>query len=194
MKASAIVTAGLALLLGSASPTSQACGYDGLAMDLSIAHPASLSVALAIHRAYQTKLLAKPIPLQGGFGMRRAQLMLEKLRVALAPNAAGNPFSLLLVEPGLWARFEGTGAQLRVTLHVAAPAAGEPVVIIGEGVLQALLKGKLNARQALDAGLLHLNPTLQQMEHWQAAFSGPASADQDTVAQHGHTAQQDREQ
>lgn len=173
MKASAIVIAGLALLLGSASPTTQACGYDGLAMDLTIAHPASLSVALAIHTAYQAKLLAKPIPLQGGFGMRRAQIMLEKLRVALAPSAVGESFSLLLVEPGLWARFEGTGAALQVTLHAAAPAAGEPVVITGEGVLQALLQGKLNAHQALDAGLLHLAPAPQQLQHWQAAFDRP---------------------
>lgn len=170
MNTSAIVTAGLVLLLGSASPPSQACGYDGMAMDLEVAHPASLSVALAIHTAYQAKLLAKPVPLQGGFGMRRAQIMLEKLRISLAPDEADTGFSLLLVEPGLWARFEGTGAQLRVTLHVAAPAAGENVVITGEGVLQALLKGKLSARQAMDVGLLQLDTTPQQAQRWQAAF------------------------
>lgn len=169
MKASALVTAGLALLLGSASPASQACGYDGLAMDLTSAHPASLSVALAIHTAYQAKLLARPIALQGGFGMRRAQLNLEKLRVALAPHLRGERFSLLLVEPGLWAQFDGTGAELRVTLHVAAPAAGERTVITGEGVLLALIQGQLSARQALDAGVLRLDA--ESAQRWLVAFS-----------------------
>ncbi|MGB4074088.1 hypothetical protein [Pseudomonas sp.] len=164
------MTAGLVLLLGSASPSSQACGYDGMAMDLTTAHPASLSVALAIFDAYQAKLLSKPIALQGGFGMRRAQITLEKLRSALAPIAMGGSFSLLLVEPGLWARFEGTGAQLRVTLHVAAPAAGESVVITGEGVLLAMVRGQLSARQAMDAGLLRLDTEPQQVQRWQTAF------------------------
>lgn len=175
MRASTLVAVGLALLLGSASPLSRGCGYDGMAVDLSIAHPASLPVALAIHNAYQAKLLSKPVPLQGGFGMRRAQIMLEKLRSALAPHLTGESFSLLLVEPGLWARFEGAGAQLRVTLHVAAPAAGESVVITGEGVLLALVRGTLSARQALDAGLLHLDSAPQQAQRWQAAF-GAAGA------------------
>jgi hypothetical protein len=38
-------------------------------------------------------------------------------------------------------------------------------------VLQALLKGKLNARQALDTGLLQLNAAPQQAQRWQTAFS-----------------------
>lgn len=176
MRASAIVAGGLALLLGSTSPDLRACGYDGMAMDLATAHPASLPVALAIFDAYQAKRLARPIPLQGGFAMRRAQLMLEKLRVVLALGATGERFSLLLVEPGLWARFEGTGAQLRVTLHVAAPAAGESQVITGEGVLLALVHGKLSVRQALDAGLLRLDPVPQQARRWQSAFDAVRSS------------------
>jgi hypothetical protein len=171
MRASTRVMAGLALLLSSVSPISQACSYDGMAKDLATAHPASLPVALAIFEAYQAKLIAKPVTLPGGFGMRRAQIMLEKLRIALAPSAIDENFSLLLVEPGLWAHFEGTGAALQVTLHVAAPSPGEAAVITGEGVLQALLKGKLNARQALDTGLLQLNAAPQQAQRWQTAFS-----------------------
>jgi hypothetical protein len=173
MRASSITAVGLALLLGSASPHTRACGYDGMAADLSIAHPASLPVALAIFDAYQTKLLARPIPLQGGFAMRRARIMLEKLRVALAPLARGESFHLLLVEPGLWARFDGTGAQLQVTLHVAAPVAGERVMITGEGVLLALQHGQLSVRQALDKGLLRLDAEPRQTQRWLAAFDAP---------------------
>lgn len=173
MRAPSITAVGLALLLGSASPAGHACGYDGMAMDLALAHPSSLAVSLAISQAYRDKSLARPLPLPGGFGMRRAQIMLEKLRVALAPSIRGESFHLLLVEPGLWTRFDGTGAQLRVTLHVAAPAAGERVMITGEGVLLALQQGQLSARQALDKGLLRLDAEPRQAPRWLAAFDAP---------------------
>lgn len=179
MRASTRVAAGLTLLLGSASPAALACGYDGMAVDLATAHPASLPVALAIFEAYQAKRIARPIPLQGGFGMRRALIMLEKLRIALAPGATGESFSLLLVEPGLWARFDGTGAQLQVTLHVAAPAAGENAIITGEGVLLALEQGRLSAEQALQAGLIQVQAATAQHErltaNWLQAFATTAA-------------------
>ncbi|MDH4612457.1 hypothetical protein [Pseudomonas sp. BN102] len=162
MKTRSFLIGTLALLLCSVSAPSLACGYDGMAVDLATAHPASLPVALAIFDAYEARLLARPIPLQGGFGLRRAQVMLDKLRTALAPITKGDSFSLLLVEPGLWARFDGTGAELRMTLHVPAPAEGETTVITGEGVLQALVQGKLGVDQALQAGLIQvLAPALQ---------------------------------
>ncbi|UUY08294.1 hypothetical protein LRS11_21280 [Pseudomonas sp. J452] len=162
---------GLLLLCGEA----QACSYDGLALDLALAHPASLDVSLALHQAYQSKRLATPLLLPGGFGMRRTLSMLEKLRVALAPVVAGESFSLLLVEPGLWAHFDGSGAQLRVTLHVAAPGADDNAIITGEGVLQALVQGKLSAEQALQAGLLQVQAAPGQRERlsgrWSQAFT-----------------------
>lgn len=52
----------------------------------------------------------------------------------------------------------------------AGPAAGKNVVITVEGLLQALLRGKLSARQAVDAGLLQLDTTPQQAQLWQTAF------------------------
>ena len=162
MRASSIVASTLTLLLAGTGPASHACGYDGMAADLAIAHPASLPVALAIHDAYQAKLLAKPVALPGGFGMRRVLIMLEKLRVALAPIAQGESFSLLLVEPGLWAHFDGTGAQLQVTLHVAAPGADGNAIVTGEGVLLALEQGKLSAEQALQAGLIQVQAAQPQ--------------------------------
>jgi hypothetical protein len=170
MRASALTAGVLALLLGGAGTGSHACGYDGMAMDLGIAHPASLPVALAIHDAYQARLIGKPVAMPGGFGMRRALIMLEKLRLALAPAAKGESFRLLLVEPGLWAQFNGTGAELRVTPHVAAPAADEPAIITGEGVLLALGQGKLSAEQALQAGLIQIQATPPQRQRLTAGL------------------------
>ncbi|MCY1286003.1 hypothetical protein D9M70_349610 [compost metagenome] len=162
------------LLLCSASTSGLGCGYDGMAVDLATAHPASLPVALAIFDAYEARLLARPIPLQGGFGLRRAQVMLDKLRSALAPTASAGAgaggFSLLLVEPGLWTRFDGAGAELRMTLHVPAPPEGESTVITGEGVLRALVQGKLGAEQALQAGLIQVLAPAPQREQLTSAL------------------------
>ncbi len=150
---------GLAALLCSVPPASLACGYDGMAMDLNLAHPASLGVAIAVNQAYQDKLLAKPVPLPGGFGMRRALKALDGVASLLPPS--GEDFSLLLVEPGLWTRFELRDGQWRLTPHTSAPAPGENAVVVGEGVLLALLDGKLVMPQAMERGLVHLEGNLQ---------------------------------
>ncbi|MDG1581779.1 SCP2 sterol-binding domain-containing protein [Pseudomonas sp. GOM6] len=141
----ALVLSGL-LMAG----TANACSYDGLAVDLSLAHPASLGVSLALQQAYLNKHLARPLPLPGGFGMRRTLHQLESLRSH--PALGAEDFSLLLVEPGLWVRFSAQG----VTLHAPPPGPGEAVVVTGEGVLLALRNGKLDVHQALRDGLLHI--------------------------------------
>ncbi|QEY62922.1 hypothetical protein FXN65_12865 [Metapseudomonas lalkuanensis] len=161
-----LATFSLAALLCGAAPASLACGYDGMAMDLALAHPASLEVSLAIHRAYQDKLMAPPLPLPGAFGMRRALKAMDRL-AAMLP-ADGERFSLLLVEPGLWTRFEKRDGHWQPTPHTTGPAEGEDVVIVGEGALLAMLGGKLSTRQALEHGLLHVEGGTQQAGLWQS--------------------------
>ncbi|AYF86719.1 hypothetical protein SA496_11790 [Pseudomonas sp. JS3066] len=164
-----LTTLGLATLLCSVAPASLACGYDGMAMDLSLAHPASLDVALAVNQAYQDKLIAKPLPLPGGFGMRRALKALERVASTLPPR--GEDFSLLLVEPGLWTRFELRDGRWQFTPHTSAPAAGENAVIVGEGALLAIMAGKLAAPQALERGLVHVEGERLKAMDWQSAFA-----------------------
>ena len=145
---------------------SRACSYDGLAVDLSLAHPASLGVALALQQAYQSKRLKRPLPLPGGFGMRRTLQQLEALRTRLPAMQSG--FSLLLVEPGLWVRFGSQGVQL----HAAPPGPDEALVVAGEGTLLALQAGTLDARQAVRDGLLHLQgaTTTELADAWYDAY------------------------
>ncbi|MDH4581581.1 hypothetical protein E8F20_06790 [Pseudomonas sp. BN415] len=162
------VILGLAVLLCSAAPASLACGYDGMAMDLALAHPASLDVSLAIHQAYQDELIAKPLPLPGGFGMRRALTAMDRLASRLPPS--GNDFSLLLVEPGLWTRFELRDGQWHLTPHAPAPAKGESLVIVGEGVLLAMLASRMTATQALEHGLVHTEGDDRLTGQWRSAF------------------------
>ncbi|CAD5109817.1 hypothetical protein [Zestomonas carbonaria] len=184
MRASPLLAGTLALLLGSASQNALACGYDGLAVDLVAAHPASLSVSFAIQDAYEARLIRRPLPLPGGFGMRRALGMLDKLRNRLPPAENASGFTLLLVEPGLWARFEtDKDAEWQITVHVPRPEADASVVIIGEGVLLALEAGNLDVDRAMDAGVLRIegSEALREpvVQHWRDAFAA--------VSGHGRT-------
>lgn len=160
---------GLAALLCGAAPVSLACGYDGMAMDLGLAHPASLGVSLAVYQAYQDKLIAKPLPLPGGFGMRRALKALDQLASKLP--ADGGSFSLLLAEPGLWTRFELRDGRWHLTPHVPGPVQGDNLVIVGEGALLAMLDSTLSGSQALARGLLHIEGKPEQAGHWASTFA-----------------------
>ncbi|WP_166362222.1 hypothetical protein [Pseudomonas akapageensis] len=142
--------------------TALACSYDGKPMDLEAAHPYSLDVAIAIHDAYQRQQLQRYVPLQGGFGLRRAQLTLGKLDAVLRPVNSSQAFNLLLVEPGLWSTFDYTQAPPALTMHTAGPQAGVPTVVTGEGVLMALLKGQLTFDTALKTGLLRISGSEEQ--------------------------------
>lgn len=152
----------LSLALLSTGNTASACSYDGKPLDLEAFHPYSLDVAIALHDAYQQKLLPRYVPLQGGFGLRRAQLTLGKLDAVLHPVNSSQAFNLLLIEAGLWSHYDYAQAPPVLAIHTAGPQAGVPSVITGEGVLTALLKGQLKLDTALEAGLLRLSGSEEQ--------------------------------
>lgn len=156
-----------AVLAGMLAGPAAACSYDGLAVDLSLSHPASLGVALAAQQAYQDGSLVRPLPLPGGFGMRRTLALLEQLRQRL-PADAGE-FQLLLVEPGLWSRFAKQGVQIHAT-----PQEGAALVVLSEGALIALEKGRLSADAALQQGVLSLQGADQAAlaRLWRSAYPG----------------------
>ncbi|MEK1905215.1 MAG: hypothetical protein AAAB13_05510 [Pseudomonas sp.] len=174
MRASPLVAGGLALLLGSASPAG-ACSFDGLALDLATAHPDSLDVAIAMQGAYEQRRIPKPIPLPGGFGLRRVLQVLGKLNEALNRTPGQDGFHLLLIESGLWVRYRAEGNSLRAEPHVARPSPDEPTVITGEGVLLALQQGRFSLDDALAIGLLRIRaPSPQReriVEQWYLATS-----------------------
>ncbi len=157
----------VALLAGMLAGQAAACSYDGMAIDLSLSHPASLGVALAAQQAYQSGSLERPLPLPGGFGMRRTLALLEQLRQRLPADAPA--FQLLLVEPGLWSRFTAQGVQLHAT-----PQEGAALVVLSEGALIALEKGRLSADAALQQGVLRLQGADQAAlaRLWRSAYPG----------------------
>src|SRR5262245_50869614 len=119
------------------------CGYDD---DVSVArgllnwvYPDALYVVGAMSAAVAERQLPPPTfdaakPDLFGSGYRKTVQSLEQLGTALngASRTALPSFSLVLVEPMLWTRFEAVQHELRTHVHVTAPAPGDLVVVSGE--------------------------------------------------------------
>jgi hypothetical protein len=84
--------------------------------------------------------------------LQRVRLLIERVledRVEL-PAA----FSLLLVEHRIWTRYVRQAQDLWMTVHTEGPGSGEPVVLTGEVVLDAIATGQLSVTQAFRRGLI----------------------------------------
>jgi len=71
-------------------------------------------------------------------------------------------FSLLLIEPMLWTRFESDGDDVRAKVHEPGPQAGDLVVISGESVIRQIANSQLTVREAYRDGLIRLYGTEEQ--------------------------------
>ena len=74
-------------------------------------------------------------------------------RGAVATGSA-EPFSLVLVGPGLWSHYHGTPGGVVGEYHTDGPVAGQVVVLTHYAVLRMLLRGDLSVEQASDLGLI----------------------------------------
>jgi hypothetical protein len=144
----------------------RACGFHD---DVSIArgvlnwtYPEALHVIGAISaEVAQKRLLHREVELAAP-GLFSAQYhatvkTLERLSGLLREAGGGSPsFSLVLVEPMLWTRFEVGTSELRTQLHAAGPQAGDLVLISGQNVIRAVADGELAIGDARDRGLIRL--------------------------------------
>lgn len=146
------VTAVLALHFSAAN----ACGYDSPMVDLTMAHPRSIEVALAVRDALDSEELHALEPVAPPLGFLRASRMLQHLRplvtsVAELPNTS---VAVLLIEMGLWTRYSISAEGVLAEVHVAGPLEGEPVIVTSEATLHALLDGTLAPARATELGIL----------------------------------------
>jgi hypothetical protein len=133
-----------------------ACGYDSPMVDLVVAHPRSIEVALAVRDAYDHGELQALAPVPPVLGLVRANGMLQSFR-PLVNAVAGPPntsVAVLLVEEGLWTRYSMTPAGMATELHVEGPLSGEPVIVTSASALHALLDGTLTPTRATELGVL----------------------------------------
>lgn len=154
------------------------CGYDD---DVSVArgllnwiYPDALYVVGAMTAAVAEHQLPPPNfnsakPDLFGSGYRKTVESLEQFGTALSSASREVPppsFSLVLVEPMLWTRFEMTQHEWRTHVHVTGPAPGDLIVVSGEAAVGEIAHGGLTIGQARDLGFIRLYGTEEQ----QAAF------------------------
>jgi hypothetical protein len=141
-------------LAATIATAAHACGYHtGSAAALTVAHPASLPVAMAIAAAVSAGRL-EPLPeAPGPLALSRANATLRAFAHVVTAEATP-PLSLVLVEAHLWARMTGDAGDARFDAHTAGPQDADAVVVTGEPVLRALLDGRIAWADAVAAGLV----------------------------------------
>jgi hypothetical protein len=148
-----LVAAGV---LGAAASTAvSACGYHLAIGGVSVVHPSSIPVAVAIQAAMSegrlTPLAEVPAPL----ALIRANGALRTFAMALQSDPAGVPaVAVVLVEAHLWGRAVPGGGPASWQAHAEGPANGDVIVVTGEPALAALLDGRLRWDVAIASGLV----------------------------------------
>jgi len=158
-----------ALLAG--SPAAQACGYHdpsrvNLGM-LNLAYPDALYVRTAVWTAQlegaiprdEQPAAADPqsATIRAMFRLRETVVRLGALRDRIGTALEGRSvpsFSMVLIGPMLWTRFEPAGATLEMAAHAAGPASDDVVIVTDEPVVAALLDGRMPPREARELGLM----------------------------------------
>jgi hypothetical protein len=148
--------AGLGLALSLLRPA-QGCGYHGTAPDLRAAHPRSLDIAFALADAHASGQLQVLQPLPPALALMRVGKLLRDIGPQLPTPGLpgmGERLAVLLVEPGLWARYEWRGDRWELAdVDVPGPDAADSVLITSEAALAAMQRREFGFDGALALGL-----------------------------------------
>ena len=123
-----------------------------------MAYPDALHVRTAVWMAQRDGELPprEPVPvgdpqtatIHAMMRLGRTVAMLGALRDRIAPPKGGRPvqsFSVMLIGPMLWARFEPRIGELALQPHADGPAEGDVIVVTDEPVIAALAEEKDHA-------------------------------------------------
>jgi hypothetical protein len=146
---------------------------------LNLIYPDSLYVQGAVDEALREGvLMPKHFTRPGDFlALKRTTANLRWFAGLLAEDAASDPprFSVVLMGPVLWTRFNPTVEGIAVETHVAGPLPGDLVVVMDVPALAALVSGDVSGAYANEAGLVRYygDPTETEVlrEALAAAFS-----------------------
>jgi hypothetical protein len=138
------------------------CGYHGLiGGGFTAQHAGSIEVAIALREAVEAGVIEAHTVVPGRVdlvGFHRARKRLERLRKELVrqqlEGATVPAFSLLLIEPALWSRYDTAGGDVVLRVESEAALRTEPAVVTGGAVLAAIMSGTLTAKEATARGLL----------------------------------------
>lgn len=149
----AVVAIGALGATGSAAVN--ACGYDLTIGGVSVAHPSSIPVAVAIGAAVREGRLAPLADVQAPIALIRANGAMRNFAMALQSDTPDlPPVAFVLVEAHLWGRAVPGAGRISFQAHAEGPATGDVIVVTGEPALAALLDGRLRWEAAIASGLV----------------------------------------
>ncbi len=151
----AVAIFAIGALAATASVAVSACGYHVAIGGISVVHPSSIPVAVAIGAAVSDGRLAPLADVPAPLALIRANGAMRTFATALQSDTSDlPPVAVVLVEAHLWGRaLPGVGPQ-SWQAHADGPANSDVVVVTGEPALAALLDGRLQWDAAIASGLV----------------------------------------
>lgn len=145
----------IAALAATAPAATSACGYHLAVGGVSVVHPSSIPVAVAIHEAVLAGRLRQAAEVPAPLALVRANGAMRSFASVLQADAPGLPaVALVLVEAHLWGRAVPGAGAMAWQPHADGPAADDVIVVTGEPALAALLDGRLRWDAAIASGLV----------------------------------------
>ena len=151
----ALLLVAVGALGATASAAVRACGYHIAIGGVSVVHPSSIPVAVAIGAAVSEGRLAPLADAPAPIALVRANGAMRNLAMALQSDAPGlPPVAFVLVEAHLWGRAVPGAGRISFQAHADGPASGDVIVVTGEPALAALLDGRLRWDAAIASGVV----------------------------------------
>jgi hypothetical protein len=138
-------------------------------------YPNALHVATAVWNAQREGILGRdeqPAAVKALLGYHKAVQRLRVFRDRLSAAVDGGAvpaYSMVLIGPMLWTRYELTGATPSMTPHVDGPASGDVVIVTDEPVVTALNEGRLTPQAPRELGLMRIygsSAATQEVASW----------------------------
>ena len=162
----------LAAIVGAVAAPAAACGYHDAATVhlgmLNLSYPQALHVRTAVWMAQRDGTLARPVDAdrQRDDASTRLRAMLRYRETVAALDVLGSrldgardgravpSFSVVLIGPMLWTRFDTSNPTIAMSAHVDGPGRDHVGVVTDAPVLAALADGRLSPESARRHGLI----------------------------------------
>jgi len=130
-----------------------ACGYHASVNNpFTLTYPGSISLAVATREALDDNIVRSLLPVQGVFGFKRSVGWLNRLVEELGRQSGDLEYQILVVNSGLWSSVRPGDQGPLLETHIE-PSSSEPVLLISEELLSALLLRQVDSSNASDRSL-----------------------------------------
>jgi hypothetical protein len=171
------------------APVAFGCGYEdpnSAAVQrgvLNFAYPYALHVVGALTQARLAGVVAPPPEAPAvndpfGSQFHKTARMLQQFGDTFGIEPSEHlAFSMVLIEPMLWARFAPRDGGVATSVHVSGPATGDPVVIATEAAMREIVGRRLTAERADELGLIRIYGDPEKIARLRAIIAGQGCGD-----------------